>query len=63
VNESIQSSFPEDNSVRTGDSDHLKWGDLIARRRLHWVAEKFEGRIQEYVDDPGVDSTSGELYI
>ena len=52
INKAIRSSFPEDG----GDGLNPPRGrDLIARRRLHWLGERLEGKVQKYLADPTVN--------
>jgi len=39
-------------------SSTLRSRDLIARRRIHWIGEKLQGRYQDLLADEGVDSDS-----
>ena len=55
VNESIQRTFPEEGHI---NKDASRTADIIARRRLHWIGEKLEGRFQQFLVDSEVDSNS-----
>jgi len=55
INKSIQ--IFEGGSLKTGEPD-LRSRDLIASRRLHWLAEKVNGRLKELLAEPGVNPKS-----
>lgn len=54
INKSIQMAYPEDGSAKAENANTIRYRDLIARRRLHWIGEKLSGRVQEFIDDPNV---------
>ena len=55
VNRSIERACSEEGRVK---SVALRSRDIIARRRLHWIGEKLEGRFQQFLVDSEVDSNS-----
>ena len=55
VNESIQRTCPEEGHINKGAT---RTGHIIARRRLHWIGEKLEGRFKQFLVDSEVDSNS-----
>jgi len=54
----IESLFQAGDRLAIGGSRPRRLRDLIARRRLHWIAEVLTKRVQEYFADPTVDSSS-----
>ena len=58
VSKGISSCFLKDGG---GGPEPLSGRDLIAMRRLHWLGEKLEGKVQQYLADPIIVNSNSDL--